>query len=169
MPRGGAGGEENNSKALCCLQKCSWAESWFLPLSSLSISWFQKQCNVANAHKEARHSWETTVYHVSTNTNPAVWKCFYCPQWENLESRSAFKSVGTRYLMRSSLVRRVSVTLSSSFCNCSWCRLELSMKSSWDCKVALSSIFSSCSTCTGGRRNDCWESKLVCYNVMRGW
>lgn len=57
--------------------------------------------------------------------------------------------------MRNSFVWRVSVNLASSFCNCSWCSLELSMKSSWDCKAALSSIFSPCSTCTEGRRNDC--------------
>lgn len=95
----------------------------------------------------------------TTNTDPAAWKHCYCPQWEtwnmDLDWRAKVPARHRYYLMRSSFVWRVSVILSSCFCNCSWCSFELLMKSSWDCKVALSSIFSSCSTCTGGRRNDC--------------
>lgn len=143
----------------CTTSRNPAEESGFLPCSSLIICSFQKQCKLKSA--AGQHSTCEKLQCTMLNTiqiqlheNAAI--VLSERAWNtDLDWRAKVPARHRCYLMSNSFVWRVSVILTSSFCNCSWCSLELSMKSSWDCKVALSSIFSSCSTCIGGRRNDC--------------
>lgn len=148
------------SKALHCLQKPS-SRKWIPSMLFTDYLLISKAMQIEKHCKAAQHLWETAVHCVKYNQ--------YRSSCMKMLLLSSVRELGTQiwieepkyqqgtecYLMRHSFVWRVSVILASSFCNCSWCSLELSMKSSWDCKVALSSIFSFCSTCTRGRRNDC--------------